>query len=600
MATNTSVGAAAAAPAPGHRWLRAAAALVLGVTPVLACGNRGADASRQTAHADTTLRRAMADGQAWPSYGRDYTNRRWSPLSQITTANVAALAPAWIFHSGIVHSSESSPIVVDGVMYLSTALNHVVALDATTGVKKWEYVHSYRTTVDCCGPINRGVAVYDGRVYMATVDARLVALDAATGQKAWDVVVGDNLAGIHLDGAPIAVDGKIVVGVSGGEQGCRCYVDAYDARTGRRVWRWYTIPSPAAGGWWGTWRTADEWGQSFGRDVDRERADSARYSDSWRHGGGPVWHHPAYDPEMHMLFINVGNPAPDNDGTTRPGDNLYTDCIVALDVNTGTVKWYYQEVSHDLWDYDATTPPMLLDAPDGQGHSVKAVAEAGKDGFVYVLDRATGRPLRKSVPLAPLLRYMQPPTPEGVIENPGTLGGSDWSPMAYSPQTGYAYAEENYFPMKYRQKLESLQPPAQWWDGGVVATPAKDRYGFYTAVDLATGKIAWQARSPTPLIGGAMATASGLVFFAGAADDTFVALDARTGHELWRYSADAGVNAPPITYQVGETQFVAVAATGLLNLNDRRGDEMIAFALPPATRLAARIAPSDSAARGGP
>ena len=503
-------------------------------------------------------------------------------------------------HSGIVHSSESSPVVVDGVMYLSTALNHVIALDAATGTKKWEYVHNYGTTVDCCGPINRGVAVYDGRVYMSTVDARLVALDAVTGHIVWDVVVGDNLAGIHFDAAPVAVGGKIVVGVSGGEQGCRCYVDAYDARTGRRVWRWHTIPSPAAGGWWGTWRVADEWGQSFGRDIGRERADSARYADAWQHGGGPVWQHPAYDPETHLLFINVGNPAPDNDGSVRPGDNLYTDCIVALDVNTGTVRWYYQEVSHDLWDYDASTPPILVDAPDGQGRAVKAVAEAGKDGFLYVLDRATGLPLRKSAPLAPLLRYMQPPTPAGVIENPGTLGGSDWSPMAYSPQTGYVYVEENYFPVKYRQKSEPLQPPAQWWGGGVVATPAKERYGLYTAVDLATGKIAWQTRSSTPLIGGAMATASGLVFFAGAADNSFVALDARTGHELWHFVADAGVNAPPVTYDIGGRQYVAVAATGLLNFNNTRGDELIAFALPGAAPGAAPGAPADSAVQQRP
>ncbi len=195
---------------------------------------------------------------------------------------------------------------------------------------------------------------------------------------------------------------------------------------------------------------------------------------------------------------------------------------------------------------------------------------------------------------------MQPPTPAGVIENPGTLGGSDWSPMAYSPQTGYVYAEENYFPVKYRQKSEPLQPPAQWWGGGVVATPAKERYGLYTAVDLATGKIAWQTRSPTPLIGGAMATASGLVFFAGAADNSFVALDARTGHELWRFTADAGVNAPPVTYDIGGTQFVAVAATGLLNFNNTRGNELIAFALPGTARGAAPETPADSATRRSP
>jgi PQQ-dependent dehydrogenase (methanol/ethanol family) len=443
--------------------------------------------------------------------------------------------------------------------------------------------------VDCCAAVNRGVSVYGGRVYMGTVDARLVALDARDGHVVWDVSVADPGLGFHLTGAPLTVDGKVITGVSGGEQGCRCFVDARDAATGKLLWRWYTVPSPEEGGWWGKWREKDEWGMSFHRDIAREKADSARYADAWQHGGGPMWHHPAYDPETHTVFMNVGNPAPDLDGEVRPGDNLYTDCIVALDVGTGKLKWYYQEVSHDQWDYDATTPPVLVEVTDGAGRRVKAVAEAGKDGFVYVLDRATGRPIRKSAPFSPLLHYMTPPTANGVLINPGTLGGSDWSPTAYSPRTGYLYVNSNYFPQLYRKKHEELKPPAQWW-GGSVAAPPKGQYGLFTAVDLNTGRIAWQTRTDKPMIGGSLATAGGLVF-TGLSDEHFVAFDARTGRQLWSWPTHGGVNAPPITYALDGTQYVAVAATGLQTLDTPRADELWVFALPAAGR-APRVLPS--------
>jgi alcohol dehydrogenase (cytochrome c) len=538
-----------------------------------------ASATHSYAGADSVQRAHMVAPTQWESYGRDFTNQRWSPLAQIDTGNVAKLQPAWVFHSGIKEASESNPIVVDSVLYVSTAFNHVVALDAYSGRKKWEYVHSYRTTVDCCGPINRGVSYYDGKIFMGSADARLVALDASSGRKLWDVVVGDNLLGYHLTGAPTIVEGKVVLGVSGGEQGCRCYVDAYDAQSGKRVWRWYTIPSPQEGGWWGTWRAQDEWGQSFQRDIAREKADSARYADAWQHGGGPMWNHPAYDPETHLLFMNIGNPAPDIDGSVRPGDNLYTDCIVAVDVRTGKLKWYYQEVAHDLWDYDATTPPVLADIRDAHGRMIKTVVEAGKDGFVYVLDRATGQPIRKAGPISPLENYMQLPTKQGVIINPGTLGGNDWSPTAFSPQTGYLYTSGNYLPMKYKLKPEPLKAPAQWWSGSATGTPS-GHYGIASAVDLSSGRVAWQQRIATPLLGGTLATAGGLVFLAGRMDGVFSALDARTGRELWSYKTTAGVNAPPISYEVNNTQFIAVAATGIVTNNSPRGDELLVFALP--------------------
>jgi alcohol dehydrogenase (cytochrome c) len=544
--------------------------------------------------ADSTIRAAMSDPRAWPIYGRDYTNRRWSPLTQITTRNVAQLQLAWVNHSGIPHASETNPLVVDGVMYFSTALNHVLAVDARTGEKEWEYVRDYHghTVVDCCSTNNKGVAVYGGRVFMSTVDSRLVALDARNGRLLWETQVGDNELGYHMTGAPTVIGGRVITGVSGGEQGCRCYLDAYDAATGKRLWRWYSIPSPSEGGWWGRWRETDDWGMSFHRDIAREKADSAKYANAWQHGGGPVWHHPAYDPELGLIFVNVGNAAPDNDGTVRPGDNLYTSSIVALDVATGRLKWYFQEVSHDQWDYDATTPPVLVEVPNAQGRMVKAVAEAGKDGFVYVIERATGKPIRKSAPVTPLLNYMTVPDTNGVVVAPGPLGGSDWSPTAYSPQTGYLYVDASYLPFEYWLQHEPLQPPAQWWGGTTAAQPTGG-YGVVDAVDLATGRIAWQTRLPKPLIGGLVATAGGVVF-TGSSDKHVIALDARTGQKLWSFATDAGVNAPPITYEVDGVEYVAVAATGLQTLNTPRGDEMLAFALPAAGSSAPAAAVRDT------
>ncbi len=585
----------------------AAAAMRLSVTPLLVCatiitvackheassasgGGTSGDniAALDATHADSALRASMRDSTQWPVYGRDYTNERFSPLTQINTSNVATLAPAWVYHTGIVSGFETSPIVTGGVMYISTPLNHVVALDAATGAKKWEYVHSYKTTADCCGPINRGVTVYGGRVFMGTVDARLVALDASNGRKLWDVQVGDNEKGYHITSAPLAVDGLVITGISCGEQGGRCYVTAYDAGSGKQVWRFYTIPSPAEGGWWGKWRAADDWGMPFGRNIAKEKADSAKYPDSWKRGGAPMWHIPLVDTTLGLVYLNVGNAAPDLDDSERPGDNLYSDCMVALDLKTGKLRWYFQEVSHDRWDYDLASPLVMFDAKDSTGQTVPALAEAGKTGFVYVVDRRTGKPIRKSDAFVPHQNFMKSPTESGIMIQPATLGGSDWSPPAYSPQTGYLYVDGNYIPMLYKLQPEQLQPPAQYW-GGAVLMPTTGNYGLFTAVDLNTGKIAWQVKTAEPLISGAVATAGGVVF-TGLTDKQVAAYDARSGAELWHYATKAGVNAPPITYMVHGHQYVAVASGGNLPLNSIRGDELLVFALPDTS-----VARSDTA-----
>ncbi|HEY2065044.1 MAG TPA: PQQ-binding-like beta-propeller repeat protein [Gemmatimonadaceae bacterium] len=552
------------------------------------------------AQADSAMRVALADSANWPSYGRDYTNQRFSPLTQLSASNVRGLTLAWKYKTGIPRAFEASPIVVNGTMYISTPLNHVVALDAATGQKKWEYAAQLDTTVHCCGPVNRGIALYGGRVYMGQLDGKLVALDAGTGVKAWEVKVGAPHEGYTLNGAVVAVDGKVLVGVSGGEYGIRGHVTAYDAVTGQQVWRFYTIPSPEEGGWWGKWSTTDAFGTRVHRDRSRERADSAKYPDAWKTGGGGMWQAVAVDRDLGLVIFAVGNPSPDLDGSQRPGDNLYANSIVAVDLKTGKYKWHLQEIPHDVWDLDATSPVVLFDTKGSSGQSVKAVGQAGKTGWVYVLDRATGKPIRRSDAFVPQTNMFAEPTPAGTRMLPGANGGSEWSPTAYSPQTGYMYVLGLHQPMMYvLQPGDTLQKPAMWMGGAFIGS-GEPQYGLFSAVDVSTGKVVWQKHVADPMIGGALATAGGLVF-TGTADKQLLAYDAKSGAQLWSYAASGGVNAPPISYAVNGKQYVAVAAGGNYQINSPRSDEVLAFTLNGAG--AASAAPArvqDTSRKGGP
>ncbi|HVX40626.1 MAG TPA: PQQ-binding-like beta-propeller repeat protein [Gemmatimonadaceae bacterium] len=564
--------------------------LPLVTTVLLACATgaaacartEGAEPPHSYENADAALRHAMADPASWPSYGRDYTNQRYSPLTEINAGNVATLRLAWHYRTGIPYSFETSPLVVGRSLYLTTPENHVVKLDAVTGAKRWEYVHRLAATTMCCGTVNRGAAYYDGKIYMGTEDAQLVALDTADGHEIWHVQVGDNTEAYAISHAPVAVDGKVIVGLSGAEYGIRGAVTAYDAATGKLVWRWHTIPAPneAPNGWWGTWATTDPFGTPVNRDIAQEKRDSARYADAWEHGGGSMWQAPAVDTTLGLLVFGVDNPSPDMDGTVRPGDNLYTDCIVALDYRTGKLQWYLQEVPHDSWDYDPISPVVLADVRDASGTIVPAAIEAGKTGWVYVLDRRTGHPIRRSDAFVMQQNMFTRATREGVRAMPGGNGGSEWSPAAYSPQTGYLYVlglnEHDIFklrPQKFSTPASRLN--GAWYS---VAPDTKDD-GTFTAIDLATGKIAWQDTTNDPMVGGALATAGGLVF-TGTKDRRFVAFDARTGKPLFQYGASAGVNAPPVSYAVDGHQYIAVAAGGNFQINAPRGDEFLVFALP--------------------
>ena len=568
-----------------RRILHLAGPLLLAGTVAVGCrgkeanqtGQQGTANGMSNAQADSALRTQMADSANWASYGRDYTNQRYSPLAQLNAGDVGGLKLAWVYHTGVPHAFEASPVIVNGTMYVSTALDHVVALDARTGTRKWEYAPQLGTTVHCCGPVNRGVAVYGGRVYIGQLDGKLVALDANNGSKAWDVQVGDPKDGYALTGPVVAVDGKVITGISGAEYGIRGYVTAYDASNGHQLWRFYTIPSPDDGGWWGTWKTTDAFGTTVHRNRSQEHADSAKYADAWKTGGGSMWQAVAVDTALKEVIFSVGNPSPDLNGAVRPGDNLYTESIVAIDLNSGKHKWHFQEIPHDVWDLDATSPVVLFDVKDKNGQTVPAAAEAGKTGWVYVVNRQTGEPIRRSDGFVPHSNAFAEPTPNGTRMLPGANGGSEWSPPAYSPQTGYMYVLGLNQPMMYIVRPDSLHKPAMWLGGAFVGT-GEPQYGLFSAVDVNTGKVAWQKRVADPMIGGALATGGGLVFV-GTPDKQFLALDAKSGNQLWSYKADGGVDAPPVSYAIDGQQYVAVAAGGNYQINAPRSDEVLVFSL---------------------
>ena len=528
-----------------------------------------------TSVTDRMLTNAAADARNWSSYGKDYSNTRYTSSKQIDTQNVGALVPRWVYQTGgPIGSFETTPLVVDGVMYLTTPFNHAIALDARTGRQVWRYEHKQSSNpIICCGPNNRGLAVAYGRVYMATLDAHLVALDQETGKVVWDVQVADPTAGYSLTIAPLAYKGMIIVGNSGAEYGVRGFVDAYNATDGKRVWRFWTIPDT---GWEGKWSPTTPEGEKLNRDLDKEKADFAKDPDAWKRGGGSTWMTPAVDPATDTLFIMVGNPSPDLDGSVRPGDNLYTESMVALDVKTGSYKWHYQYVPHDVWDLDAVSPPVVT-----MVGGKKAVVHAGKTGWVYVLDAVTGKLIRRSEAFVPQENMFAQPTADGTRMLPGANGGQEWSPITVNPELQYAYTVGLHQPMYYKTHYSPYETGRPWLGSAFQAIPGEAQWGTVTAINLQTGKKAWQVKTDQPMIGGATATAGGLVF-TGEGNGWFKAYDAKSGAVLWQFYCGAGVNAAPSVFQVDGEQFVAVAAGGNFQLSYPLGDAVFVFGLPKA------------------
>ena len=568
---------------------------------------------------EARLRAAADDDDNWLTYGHGYANQRYSRLNDINRETVSALAPAWIFQTGILGTFATNPLVVDGVMYLTTPRNHVIALDAATGALRWRYAHVMATDTLCCGTHNRGLAWGYGRLFMITADARLIALNAADGTVAWDLPVLDPqqedagaLIGRRADDpelaeqaagytrfagnmAPVVFDGRVYVGVSGTgysavlgdaehdsasvlgrpgvRQGLRAFLSAHDATDGRLLWRWYTTP---AQGWEGRFAGETAFGDRLERDIERERELAPAAVDAWRGGGGSIYGSPAVDPSLGLLYIGTGNASPGYADYKRPGDNLYTASVVALDAASGALRWHHQVVPHDIWGYDVAAPPLLLEATNQQGQRVPALAAAAKTGWLYLLDRRTGQAIRRSEAFVPQNEFMfHRPTEAGLIIAPGAGGGANWPPAAYSPDTGLVYVPASHQPTRYHLETDASGQPVNV----LSFLDDVERWGLLSAIDPDDGVIRWQARSELPMVSGALATAGGLVF-AGESNGDFSAFDAARGERLWRFATGAGVNAPAVTYRVNGRQYVAVAAGGHALFKFPPGDAVIAFAIP--------------------
>jgi alcohol dehydrogenase (cytochrome c) len=515
----------------------------------------------------------------WLHVNGGYAQTRYHPSTQINTRSVKRLRPAFVFQTEILESMQTAPLVVDGVMYLTTSFNHVHAIDAVTGEQYWHYKHDMGPiTVYCCGPNNRGVAAYDGMVYMGTLDARLVALDAKTGKRIWDVEIANPEKGYSETMAPIAVDGKIIIGTNGGEYGIRGFVKAFDAKTGRLAWTFYSIPEK---GHEGVWATHDAVGRDMLRDIAKEKRDLAeKGGDFYQTLGGGVWMTPAVDLDTRTVFFVVGNPSPDLYGDIRPGDNLYTNSMVAVDLDRGTYKWHFQYIAHDVWDLDAVSPVILTEAKGKDGKMRKVAVHGGKTGFIYVHDRETGALIRHSEPMVPQENVWVLPTPEGARMLPGANGGVEWSPKAINPKTRMVYAANLHQPMTYHVEPAEYPGGDRLWLGGAFKViPGERQWGRLAAVNMDTGKMDWHVDTEQPLMGGVLATAGGLVF-TGEGNGWFRAYDARNGNKLWEFQCGAGVNAPAVSYEIGGKQYIAVAAGGNNQLDFKRGNNVFVFSLP--------------------
>jgi len=517
---------------------------------------------------------AKQEPQNWLSYSGGVQSQRHSSLNQVTPENAKNLELQWIFQARSLEKFEATPLVVDGIMYTVQAPNDVVALDAVTGRIFW--IYSYTPSKDarvCCGRVNRGLAILGDTLFMGTIDGHLIAIDAKSGSPIWNVTVAKAEAGYSLMHAPLVVKDKVIMGTAGGEYGIRGFLAAFDARTGKEAWRFYTVPGPG------------------------EKGHETWAGDSWMHGAASIWVTGSYDPDTNLTFWGVGNPGPDWNGDVRPGDNLYSDSVIALDADTGELKWHYQFSPHDEFDYDSVQVPVLADiqwqGKDGVKRPRKVMLWANRNGFFYVLDRTNGefllgKPFAK-VTWAngfdekgrPMKVPGMKPTPEGTVVYPGVQGATNWYSPSFSPHTGLMYIPtwENYSalfitePAEYeegrrytagmpRSVVPSMRP------GQVNNRSEEEGYGAVRAIDPQTGDRKWEFKMTDVTDSGILTTASD-VLFVGGREGYFYALDARNGSVLWRMTVGGQVANGPMTYSVGGKQYVAVAA----------GNSLFSFAL---------------------
>ncbi len=502
---------------------------------------------------------ADAEPQNWLTYSGNYASHRFSALDEINASNVHRLRVEWAYQVGGGSIVETTPLVVDGIMYLTEPPSTVTALDARTGQRIWRWSPDMPSRVKHIGfpQVNRGVAILDGTVLVGTLHAHLVALDATTGAVKWDVTVGDNDLGFSLTLAPLAVDGRVIVGVSGGEAGIRGYIDAYDAETGTLDWRLYTVPEPGEPG-------SETWG-----------------GDSWQTGGGSTWLTGSYDPELNLLYWTVGNPAPDWNGDERPGDNLYTCSLLAVRPETGEMVWYFQYTPHDTHDWDANQIPILFDG-EIDGRTRKLVGLANRNAFYYLLDRETGAFVTGAQYSkqtwaeglnpdgSPIVIPDMEPTFDGKLVWPSLQGATNWFSPSYSPVTGLFYVAVRQMSAVYYKPEAQYKPGQPFMGGGEQALSGDDASGAVRALDALTGETVWDFDLLRPPWNGVMATAGGVVF-GGSDEGNLFALEATTGQPLWDFYAGAAAHSNPMSFGLDGKQYVVMSA----------GNVVYAFGLAP-------------------
>lgn len=508
-------------------------------------------------HAQVTFERLLHSAnepQNWLTYSGDYAGHRFSALDQIDTTNAHSLAAKWVYQTGATGKLETTPLVADGILYATAQDDRAFALDARTGRPIWLYQHQLPGDIrPCCGRVNRGLAILGDKVFMGTLDAHLIALDTKTGNVIWDVVAAEYQKGYSFTVAPLVVKNHVIIGVSGGEYGVRGFIDAYDAATGARKWRLYTVPGPGEPG-------HDTW-----------------EGDSWKIGGAPAWNTGTYDPATNQLFWPTGNPSPSNRGEGRAGDNLYSNSLLALNADTGKLNWYFQFTKHDEHDWDATQVPVMIDSG-----GKRQIAQANRNGFFYVIDRTTGKLISanpygkitwsdsKDADGRPVAKKEASPTLEGHTVCPGALGATNFMAPAFSPQSSLFYVTARDQCDIFSTAPQPYQAGHAYYGSAYFPSDEAEPYrGFLKAIDPATGEIKWKFEHTSPTWSGVLATAGGLVF-TGDAEGNFVALDAAAGKPLWHFQMGGAVYAAPIAFAVDGKEYVAIAA----------GSAVYAFGLP--------------------
>jgi alcohol dehydrogenase (cytochrome c) len=537
---------------------------------------------------------------AWLKAGGNLYSQNFSPLTQINRQNVANLKAVWrarLEGSGVgaKYSGEAQPVFYQGVVYIVTGADDVFATSVTTGEVLWTYHADLDSSIStvCCGWTSRGLTLGEGKVFVGQLDGRLVALDQKTGERAWSIQTERWQEGLTITAAPLYYDGEVIVGFAGGENGTRGRVKAFDSKDGRLIWTFYTIPGPG----------------EFGHDT------WPRDNDVWKHGGASVWQTPAVDPDLGLIYFTTGNPGPDFNGRIRPGDNLFSVSMVAVEAKTGKYRWHFQQVHHDIWDYDSPNPVMLFDLMLN-GRLRKAAAEASKTGWVYILDRITGKPLigidekpvvqeprqftsatqpfphgdafvpheidiaPEDYPLVNGGRIFTPFWTDGVVAKPSPRGGANWPPSSYDPASNYYYVcgtdSINFF--KGGAENQDMPREGERFLGGAFGGSPLPGTGIFAALDMKTNRLVWQQAWKDSCYSGSMTTAGGLVFV-GRNDGRLTALDSSSGKHLWEFQTGAGMNSPPIAFEYEGVQYVAAYSAGNQFAGSPRGDSLWLFSL---------------------